>query len=88
VIKPLSIVLVLPHPHKQPVLPAGFEPATCGLGIRCSILLSYESGILLNPGGYLSSPAPPAAGHMTWNLDLPFPTMWDDGMKRLNGCKT
>ena len=33
-------------PHNSMVRPAGFEPATYGLEVRCSIQLSYERTIL------------------------------------------
>ena len=43
--------LVRRRPEKVP--PAGFEPATCALGMRCSIQLSYEGVIRI---AYHASP--------------------------------
>lgn len=44
--------------------PAGFEPATPGLGIQCSILLSYEDVAALiarEAWGYNAPASPPEA---------------------------
>ena len=31
--------------ERKAVPPAGFEPATCALGMRCSVHLSYEGDL-------------------------------------------